>query len=113
MGSMHPIPQFQPFDPELADTMRLAFNTAWQSLLVSRSDLVASFRAEATREALALRIIDMAKFGERDVIRLRDDAVAHVAVAHVQEAGQPKQEPVEWVERSESHRDGHAGTVRQ
>jgi hypothetical protein len=88
MGSAHPTPQFQPFDPEAAKIMRLAFDTAWQSLIVSGSDLVASFWAEATREALAMRIIDMATLGERDVTRLRNDAVAYVL-----QAGRPKQEP--------------------
>jgi hypothetical protein len=76
MGSVHPSPQFQPFDAKTAEVMRLAFHTAWQALLVSGSDLVASFRAEATREALVLRIIELAQAGERDVVRLRDQAVA-------------------------------------
>jgi hypothetical protein len=78
MGSLHQSPQFQPFDPKTAEVMRLAFHTAWQALLVSGSDLAASFHAEATREALVLRIIDLAQAGERDVVRLRDEAVAYV-----------------------------------
>jgi hypothetical protein len=55
MGSAYPNPQFQPFDQKTAEVMRLAFHTSWQALLVSGSELVASFRAEATREALVLR----------------------------------------------------------
>ena len=51
---------------------------SWQTLMMSGSVLVASFRADQTREALALRIIDTAATGERDVTRLRDDAVAYV-----------------------------------
>ena len=37
------------------------------------------YHAEATREKLALRIIDMAKQGERDLDRLRDDALDRLA----------------------------------
>jgi hypothetical protein len=40
--------------------MSLAFDTAWQRLLVSGTHLAASRHADATREALALRIIDLA-----------------------------------------------------
>jgi hypothetical protein len=36
-------------------------------------------QAEATREKLALRIIDIAKQGERDVDRLRDETLDHLA----------------------------------
>jgi hypothetical protein len=43
--------------------------------------LASSGYAEATREALATHIIDLAKTGERDVIRLRDNAVAFVLQA--------------------------------
>ena len=43
--------------------------------------LASSGYAEATREALAMHIIDLAKRGERDVNRLRDDAVAFVLQA--------------------------------
>jgi hypothetical protein len=82
MGSVHPSPQFQAFDPESAEVMLLAFHTAYRELLVSGSELVGSFRAEATREALALRIIDLAQAGERDVVRLRDEALAYVLHAN-------------------------------
>jgi hypothetical protein len=81
VGRIHPNPQFQPFDAKTAEVMRLAFHTAWQALLVSGSELVASFRAQATREALVLRIIELARDGERDVVRLRDQAVAYVLQA--------------------------------
>jgi hypothetical protein len=73
-----PNPRFEAFDPETAAAMGLAFDTAWQVLLVTGSELVSSFRAEETREALALRIITLTKLGERDVFRLHDDAIAHV-----------------------------------
>ena len=61
--------------------MGLAFDTAWQRLLVSGTDLAASWYADTTREALAMHIIDLAKQGQRDVNRLRDEAVAFVLEA--------------------------------
>ena len=39
---------------------------------------MASFNADATREAIAMRIVHMAQRGEHDLNRLRDDAVAYV-----------------------------------
>lgn len=81
MGTTHPFAAHQPFDPQMAHAMGLAFDTAWQKLLVSGSALAASGYAEATREALAMHIIDLAKAGERDINRLRDDAVAFVLQA--------------------------------
>jgi hypothetical protein len=78
MGTAHPFKQGQPFDPATCDAMGLAFNTAWQEVLASGTRLASSGYADATREALALHIIELAKRGERDVSRLRDDAVAFV-----------------------------------
>ena len=78
MASIHPFPQPQPFDPDTCEAMGLAFDTAWQKLLVSGTHLASSAYADAAREAIAMHIIDLAKRGERDVNRLRDDAVAFV-----------------------------------
>ena len=78
MGTVHPFAKLQPFDPTTCDAMGLAFDSAWQKLLVSGTHLASSGYADATREALALHIIELAKRGERDVNRLRDDAVAFV-----------------------------------
>jgi hypothetical protein len=61
--------------------MGLAFETAWQKLLGSRSELAFSPDADRTREALAMHIIDLANRGERDANRLRDDAAAFVTDA--------------------------------
>jgi hypothetical protein len=81
MGTIHPIFEHKPFDPAVCDAMGLAFDGAWQKLLVSGTALAAPGYADTTREALAMHIIDSAKTGERDVIRLRDDAVAVVLKA--------------------------------
>ena len=69
---------FRPFGSEHARIMSLAFDTAWRELLVTGSPLAASFNAEATREALALRIVRMARHGNHDLSRLRDDALNYV-----------------------------------
>ena len=78
MGTIHPFARLQPFDPATCDAMGLAFDSAWQELLMSGSHLASSAYADATREALAMHVIDLAKRGERDVNRLRDDAVTFV-----------------------------------
>ena len=81
MGTVLPFAEYKPFDPQISDAMGLAFDTAWQKLLVSGSALASSGYADATREALAMHIIDLAQGGERNVARLRDDAVAFVLQA--------------------------------
>jgi hypothetical protein len=78
MGTVHPFAQHKLFDPPTCDAMALAFDSAWQKLLVLGSELASSGYAEGAREALAMHIIDLAKQGQRDVNRLRDEAVAFV-----------------------------------
>jgi hypothetical protein len=78
MGTIHSFARLQPFDPITRDAMGLAFDTAWQEWLVSGTHLASSAYAATTRKALALHIVDLAQCGERDVNRLRDDAVAFV-----------------------------------
>jgi hypothetical protein len=78
MGSVHPFARQRSFDSETMQIMGVALDCAWYRLMVSGSPLTASFRAEHTRDALASRIIAAARRGERDIERLRDDAVAHV-----------------------------------
>jgi hypothetical protein len=65
-------------DRDTCEALGEAFETAWQRLLVSGSALASSRYADATREALAMHIIDLAQRGERNLIRLQDDAVAFV-----------------------------------
>ena len=67
----------QSFDPELADTMREAFNLALEAAKAS----VPTDELEWVRETLALRIIDTALGGESKFDRLRDDALAFLANA--------------------------------
>ena len=60
------------------DTVRLlgeALDEAWRSLQTNGVYFTSRGQAEATREKLALRIIEMAKQGERDPQRLSADAL--------------------------------------
>jgi hypothetical protein len=56
-----------------------AFDEAWKRILEDGDSLVGDGHAEATRELLALRIIEIAQLGERDPSRLRDDALTYLA----------------------------------
>jgi hypothetical protein len=81
MGRVDPFVASQLFDPETCKDLGLAFDTAWQKLLLSGSALASSGSAAASREALATYIIDLATLGERDVNRLRDQAVSFMTDA--------------------------------
>jgi hypothetical protein len=81
MGRVDPFAAKRLFDPATCEALGLAFDAAWQKLLLSESALASSGYAEATREALAMHIIDLANTGERDLTRLRDNAVAFVTDA--------------------------------
>jgi hypothetical protein len=65
------------FDPDLAKAMGEAFSVAWELL----KGITVQAEAEKVRETLALRIIDTAEAGERDPIKLSQDAIAHLAKA--------------------------------
>jgi hypothetical protein len=78
--------RFQAFDPALADAMHQAFNAAWDSMTTSGYFSDGKMGSEAARETLALRIIEIGQTGERDVIRLREDALAHVAAVKAQKS---------------------------
>jgi hypothetical protein len=55
-----------------------ALEGAWRTVQESEASFAANGHAEATREFLALRIIDIAQLGERDPNRLREDALAYL-----------------------------------
>ena len=55
------------------------FDTAWQVLKTSGNVLAADFQAASTRELLAKRIIETGRQGERNPLRLAEDALAHLA----------------------------------
>jgi hypothetical protein len=67
------------FDPEATKILTAAYDTAWQMLRTSGNVLAADFRAASTRELLAKRIIETGSQGERNPLRLADDALAFLA----------------------------------
>ena len=64
-----------------------AFDEAWKRIQEDSGSLVGDGHAEATRELLALRIIEIAQLGERDPSRLRDDALAYLARTNLMSTG--------------------------
>ena len=64
-----------------------AFDEAWKRILEDGDSLVGDGHAEATRELLALRIIEIAQLGERDPSRLRDDALTYLARTNLMSTG--------------------------
>jgi len=75
------------FDPEAVRVLTTALDEAWQSLLTADADFRSRGHAEAMRELLALRIIEMATLGERDPHRLREDALLHLAQSNKRSTG--------------------------
>jgi hypothetical protein len=51
MATIRPLFEQKPFDPDVCDAMGLAFDSAWQKLLVSGTHLASSAYADTTREA--------------------------------------------------------------
>ena len=56
-----------------------AFDQAWKAVEDSGAPFASEGQASATREQLALRIIEVAQVGERDPNRLRNDALLYLA----------------------------------
>ena len=55
-----------------------AFDQAWRAIEQSGLCFSSDAYKNATRELLALRIIEIAQLGERDPNRLRDDALLYL-----------------------------------
>jgi hypothetical protein len=72
----HPIFSNGPvaFEPEVTHAMGVAFDDVCRALFVSHA-------ARAVREAIAEKIIEHARSGERDPDRLRDAVLRHIGVA--------------------------------
>jgi hypothetical protein len=58
--------RFEVFNPSEAAKMAAVFDECWQLLINSQSNLAMPTKAEATREALALRIVELAQEGLTD-----------------------------------------------
>jgi hypothetical protein len=74
----------QVFGPDTVRLLGEALDEAWRSLQTNGVYFTSRGQAEATREKLALGIIEMAKKGERDPQRLRAAALQRLekAVLH-------------------------------
>jgi hypothetical protein len=75
------------FDADEVRILTTAFDEAWKAVQDSGVSFVSNGHSEATREFLALRIIEMAQLGERDSHRLRDDAILHLARSNLKSSG--------------------------
>jgi hypothetical protein len=66
------------FDADEVQILVSAFDQAWKAVEESGAPFASEGNKAATRELLALRIIDIAQLGERDPNRLRDDALLYL-----------------------------------
>ena len=78
MRTIIPIAENRAFDPETAHLLAAAFENAWKSLTAEDYRFADPLKAAHSREVLAKRIIELAQRGERDSIRLYDDALAYL-----------------------------------
>ena len=65
------------FDLEAARILTTALNDAWKTINAAGVSFTSRGHAEAARETLAKRIIELARNGERDQRRLSEDALLH------------------------------------
>ena len=78
MHTIIPLAENRAFDPETVRVLAAAFENAWNSLMAGGDRFADPLNAAHSREVLAKRIIKMAQRGERDSIRLCDDALAYL-----------------------------------
>src|SRR5215831_16512349 len=75
------------FDADEVGILVEAFDDAWEVARKTRAPFGSDDHANATRELLALRIIEIAQLGERDPNRLRDDALLSLARSNLKGTG--------------------------
>ena len=75
------------FDDNEVRILVEAFEQAWKAVEDSGAPFGSEDHVSATRERLALRIIEIAQLGERDLNRLRDDALLYLARINLKSAG--------------------------
>lgn len=78
MRTIIPFAESRAFDPETAHVLSAAFENAWESLTARGDRFADPLKAAHSRDVLAKRIIKSAQRGERDSIRLCDDALAYL-----------------------------------
>jgi hypothetical protein len=77
MAALNPLSEINVFGPVATHAMAAAFDQAWQELQAMGHVCAAPFRASATRQKLAARILELARQGEDDVSVLKEYAVAY------------------------------------
>jgi hypothetical protein len=76
------------FDEDEVRMLIVAFESAWRAIQQSGANFASNGQAEAARELLALRIIDVAtSSGVRDAIYLRDDALLYLTQSSRRSSG--------------------------
>ena len=76
------------FDEDAVRVLVAAFDAAWQVVQECGASFESNGHAEATRELLALRIIEVAQStGVRDHIHLRDDALLYLTQSNRRSSG--------------------------
>jgi len=102
MRTIIPFAENRAFDPETAHLLAAAFENAWKSVTARGDRFADPLKAAHSREVLAKRVIELAQRGERDSIRLCDDALAYLKV------NRPKDDAEA---RRVDHRRGFFGSV--
>jgi hypothetical protein len=74
----------QSFDPDITNLMGTALDSAWSALTPGET---APHKRKWAREVLALRITEGVNGGERDIRRLREDALSHLKLATTRQSG--------------------------
>jgi len=76
------------FDEDAVRVLVAAFDAAWQAVQECGASFASNGQAEATRELLALRIIEVARStGLRDPIHLCDDALLYLTQSNRRSSG--------------------------
>jgi hypothetical protein len=76
------------FDKDEIRVLIAAFESAWQAVQESGASFASNGHVEATRELLALRIIEAAESsGACDYIHLRDDALLYLTQSNRRSSG--------------------------
>jgi hypothetical protein len=75
------------FEPDAILILTSALDDAWQSLQTAGASFASRGQVDATRELLALRIIEMAKLGQRDRRHLSEDALLYLARSNLRASG--------------------------
>ena len=75
------------FDADEVKILTDAFDRAWKAVEESGVWFASDSYKNATREVLALLIIEIAQLGERDPNRLREDALLYLARTNLKSTG--------------------------